>query len=432
MAKKHVVAGACALALLLAGCGGDSQGEGGGGASDGEISGKITVLTNRTDLVDNLFQEYKATFEDKYPGTEVEFEGITDYEGEVTTRMSTEHYGDALIIPTSVSADKLADFFEPLGTAEEITSEWDFSDGVVYDGTSYGIATAGTANGVVYNKKVWSEAGHDSPPATPEEFVAALQDIQDTTDAIPYYTNYAAGWPLSQWEGLRGAVSGDPEASNNLARIDSPWAADEEHGVIDGLIYDIVANGLSEPDPTTTDWELSKELLGTGEIATMVLGSWAITQMQDAADDPADIGYMPFPTQKDGTFYVPVAGDGMQGINKHSDNKATARAWIEFIAGESGFAASQGGIPPLIGSEYPDTLADLAADNVEFLTLNIAPVEEEGLVDAIDNQAEIGLWGDTYRSRLIDIARGQADGDKASYFAELNERWAEARAAVEG
>lgn len=28
----------------------------------------------------------------------------------------------------------------------------------------------------------------------PDEFIAALQAIKDNTDAIPLYTNYAAGW----------------------------------------------------------------------------------------------------------------------------------------------------------------------------------------------------------------------------------------------
>ena len=47
----------------------------------GKVTGVITVLTNRTDLVDTKLQEYKKDFESLYPGTSVEFEAITDYEG---------------------------------------------------------------------------------------------------------------------------------------------------------------------------------------------------------------------------------------------------------------------------------------------------------------------------------------------------------------
>ena len=46
-------------------------------------------------------------------------------------------------------------------------------------------------------------------------------------------------------------------------------------------------------------------MINNGEIGTMVLGSWAIIQMQEAGPNAADIGYMPFPiTQPDGIGLV--------------------------------------------------------------------------------------------------------------------------------
>ena len=46
--------------------------------------------------------------------------------------------------------------------------------------------------GFVYNKRVWKEAGVTDWPTTPAEFLAALKAIKAKTDAIPYYTNFAA------------------------------------------------------------------------------------------------------------------------------------------------------------------------------------------------------------------------------------------------
>jgi raffinose/stachyose/melibiose transport system substrate-binding protein len=51
---------------------------------------------------------------------------------------------------------------------------------------------------------------------------------------------------------------------------------------------------------------------------------------------------------------------------------------------------------------------------------------ETAQVNAIDNASEIGLAKPDYRQKLIDIARGAVDGSREDYFAELNERWAEA------
>src|SRR5690606_18839923 len=116
----------------------------------------------------------------------------------------------------------------------------------------------------------------------------------------------------------RGSVSADPEAVNKLADIDAPWAEGEEHYVLDSLLWDTVEAGLTEPDPVTTNWEASKGDLGAGKIGAMVLGSWAIVQMQDAADNPEDIGYMPFPVQVDGKFHSTIGGDYKNGINVNS------------------------------------------------------------------------------------------------------------------
>lgn len=432
MAKKHIAAGAAVLTatLLLAGCG-----TGATPTDSGAIEGEITVLTQRTDLVDTVFQDYKETFEAKYPGTTVTFEAITAYEDEIALRLNTDDYGDVLVIPNSVTRDQLGNYFEPLGTVDELKENYLFvEENQVFDGQAYGIAITGNAQGIVVNKKVWAEAGITEAPTSPEEFLEGLQAIADNTDATPLYTNYKDGWPLSQWTGQRGFGEEGGNYANHTTEIDAPWSEGEDYFVLDSILYDAVAAGLTEEDPATTNWENSKTLIGSGQVATMVLGSWAVTQMQDAAEAAGasrdDIGYWPFPYQVDGTFHAAVGGDYKNAINVNSDNKATARAWIDWFANESGYAASQGGISPVIGGELPSTLADFDTYGVEFVETVPAPAGEEALEAAIYNGAEIDIWGNLYRQKLIDIARGAADGDKESYFAELNEKWAAARAAA--
>lgn len=428
MAMKHI-AGLAVVAVALAGCAATPAESG----SEGEITGEITVLTNRTDIVDTVFQEYKAQFEEAYPGTTVNFEAITDYEGEVSIRLNTEDYGDVLLIPNSVTPDQFPLFFEPLGTVDELSETYRFVEEKSFDGLGYGIAITGNAQGIVYNKAVWEAAGVTELPTTPDEFLDALQAIADNTDAIPYYTNYADGWPLTQWSGNRG-ITGNVNESIDLTQSDAPWAPGEYYEITDGLLYDIVAAGLSEEDPLTTNWEESKTLIGSGQVATMVLGSWAITQMRDAAvaagASADDIGYMPFPYQVDGTFYSTIGGDYKNAINVNSDNKATARAWIEWFAAESGYALSQGGLSPLVDGPSPDTLGDFDAAGVQYIELAPAPAGSESLENDIANTAEIDLFGPIYRQQLVDIARGAADGDKESFFEQLNQRWADARAQV--
>lgn len=422
--RRGPVVAIFAVALAVAGCGGGDEDSSGSG---GKITGEITVLTQRTDIVNTLFQEYKRTFEAKYPGTSVKFEAITDYEGQVRIRMNTEDYGDVLLIPNSVTNDQLPTFFEPLGTVDELKEKYRFvTTEQNFDGEVYGLAITGNAMGFVYNKKIWQSAGVTAPPKTPEEFLAALRAIKDKTGAIPLYTNYKDGWPLVQWETFRAGVTADPDAVTKLAQDDAPWAAGKEHYIVDSLLYDVVHEGLTEPDPTTTNWEGSKGMLGSGKIATMALGSWSIVQMQQAAANKADIGYLPFPYQTNGKFHSIIAGDYKNAVNVHSKNKATARAWVDWFANESGYAVHEGGISPVKDQSMPDTLADFAAAGVEYLELNPAPAGKEGLENKISQAAEIGILDPPYRQRIVDAARGAKKESKEDIFTDLNKKWADA------
>jgi ABC-type glycerol-3-phosphate transport system substrate-binding protein len=423
-------AGLLALGLACAGlaAGMTACGDGDDGGDSSAPSGEITVLTQRTDLVDNVFLEYKKTFEALYPDVTVKFEALAPYEDEIRIRMNTEDYGDVLLIPGSVSLDQQSRFFEPLGDLDTMKQKYRFMTEHSYEGKVYGMPLGGNATvGFVYNKKIWAKAGLTAPPATPEAFLAALKAIKDKTDAIPLYTNYRDGWPVTTWEGARGAVSNNPDAFNQLADTDAPWAPGEEHYVIDSLLWDAVNQGLTEPDPTTTNWEESKNKLGTGKIGMMMLGSWAISQMQAAADDPADIGYLPFPVQVDGAFHAVISGDYANAINIHSKHKAAARAWIDWFAEKSNYAADQGGLSPVQGGPMPATLADFDSFGVKVFELTPQPAGKEGLVTRIDKAAEIGLSDPPYRQRIIDAARGAKKETKQAIFDDLNKKWADAR-----
>ena len=437
----RALAAAAAACVVLSSCGGggDDSGSAGSPATPAEVSGNITVLTNRTDLnQDGTLKKYAAAFNKVYPKVQVTFQAITDYAGEVKTRMNTENYGDVLLIPPAISPADFPKFFSPLGSAADLSKKYSWIDSGTADGTldgqAYGLATFGNANGFVYNKRIWKQAGITSYATTTQQFVSDLQAVKAKSSAIPYYTNYHDGWPVQGWSGALGSPTCDSGANTALATDQAPFSAGKDPGDIYNLLFTVVQNKLTEPDPTTTNWENSKSLLGSGKVATMWLGSWAMVQMQDAAKkagaDPADIGFMPYPAQKDGKFCAVTGRDYNQAINIHSKNKAAARAWLDWFTDKSGFATDQGSIPTAKGAALPATLADYKAAGVTYIELSQA---KSGTVSKIDNESEVGFFSaPSTAQRVVDVARGAAKGDLEGIFGDLNKKWADGISTVGG
>ena len=421
--RRAFMGGVAALgALTLAACGGSSS----GGGIDGKPEGDILVLTNRTDIVKTVLADYAKKFQAKYPDVRVKFQALTDYEGEVKTRMNTKQYGDVLLIPSSVARKDYPSFFEPLGKADALKEKYSFIENGVVDGTAYGLATFGNATGTVYNKKVFAAAGSTEPPKSPDELVTVLKKIKEQDGVTPYYTNYKDGWPLSWPQNFMGSASGDADALVKMTDEDAPWSATNEKDTLDSLLYDMVKAGVTESDPTTTNWENSKALLATGKIGMMPLGSWALPQMQDAAKaagtDPAAIGFMPPPFQPGGTFVSPTGPDFLQAININSDHKAAAKAWITWIAEDSGFYDYAGGLPTVTSDPPAKNLQEFAATGVTFLEMT-----PSAQLSAIDDASEIGLTQPDYYRKLVDSARGASSTGKDAIFKGLNDTWATAR-----
>lgn len=402
------------------------------------LSGTITVLSHRTDLdQDGTLARYSEEFKALYPDVTVNWETITDYAGEVATRLNTTDYGDVLNIPPSLSADKFSQFFSPLGTVEELGAKYQFINEGSYDGTVYGIATTGNANGLLYNKEVFEAAGITEVPKSPEEFLAALKAIADNTEAIPLYTNYHAGWPLTAWNTGIQAFSANPDYANvELPHLDAPFASDQPLYQSYKMLYDAVKAGYTELDPTTTDWEKSKVMIANGEIGVMNLGSWAITQMQaaavDAGKDASIIGYMPYPTSVDGVQYAGAGGDYKIAVNVNSPNQEIAKAFLTWFVEESNFAYDQGGIPPLLDAELPPAYDAFSAAGVVLVMDTPAKAGEEGWVNNIDSEAEIG-WNNgsgLWQSTIVDAARGQIPETFDDLMNAANEKWAAARVSL--
>jgi len=350
-----------------------------------DFTAEIKWIHHKTDRAeDGTIDKMIADFNAVYPNIKITAEAITDYHEDSLLRLSTGDWGDIMFIP-AVDKAELASYFQPLDTLDNLSAQLNFVDAWQFDGTCYGIPYMANAQGVLYNKAVFEAAGITELPKTPDEFIAALQAISDNTDAIPLYTNYAAGWTMGAWDAYVGSVSNgdDTYMNQKLAHTAEPF---KDNGDGTGayalykILYDAVANGLIEDDYTTTDWEGCKGMLNRGEIGTMVLGSWAYAQMVAAGDHGEDVGYMPFPMTVNGTQYVSAGGDFNYAINVNSsdENKTAAMIFIKWMTEESGWCLFEGGYTVVKGGENPDMYA--AFDGCTVLSDQPAIAGEETML----------------------------------------------------
>ena len=398
-----------------------------------DLTATIKFAYHRTDIPDKL-QGYVAEFQKTYPNVTIEYDLVTDYAENALLRVGTNDW-TIMGIP-NVEPDELSKYFVPLGSLDVLSQKYRFMSGKAFDGICYGMPSTGNANGLLYNKRIFREAGVTELPKTPAEFIDALKAVKEKTDAIPLYTNYAAGWTMGAWdEYIGGAATGSATFYNqDLPHMKDPFKATEDGTgpyAVYKILYDAVKEGLIEEDYTTTDWEGCKPMLNNGQIATMVLGSWAFTQMRDAAggEHPEDVGYMAFPITVDGKQYAPAGGDYNFGINVQAtdDEKLASLYYIKFLTEQSGFAYSEGGVPIDMNGEFPDLYA--AFDGIDLVEQLPAVAGEETLLATLNSDSGLNLnaGGNEKVQKIVEHAfNGDMEFD--DIMAEWNEAWSEAQA----
>ncbi len=377
----------------------------------GDTEATIKFLHHKTDRAeDGTMNKMVAEFNKEFPGIKVEMEAITDYAEDSLLRLSTGDWGDIMFIPAVDKVD-LPTYFMPFDNLDNLSSELNFVDNWEYEGNCYGIPYMANAQGILYNKAVFEEAGIKELPKTPTEFLDDLKLIKDNTDAIPLYTNYAAGWTMGAWDAYIGIVSNgdDTFMQQKFVHTADPFKnPGDDTGIYNlyRILFDAVAGGLIEDDYTTTDWESCKGMLNRGEIGTMVLGSWAYAQMQEAGDKPEDVGYMPFPMTVGGKQYVNAGGDYNYCINVNSsdENKLASLIFVKWMVEKSDWCYNEGGYTVVKGGKNPDMYA--AFDGCEVLSDQPAKAGEETLLNDMNSESELSFnaGGNDKVQRIVEAA----------------------------
>ncbi|ASA25905.1 ABC transporter substrate-binding protein [Paenibacillus donghaensis] len=384
-------------------------------AGGADISGKITFLTNRTDMIGKEYDEYLKRFNEKYPNIEVELEASqTDYNQQSKVRMASGELPDIMFIPTIPNSDLPKYFAEldDLGLNDQIT----FKDFKSFEGKLYGITTGNSTSGIVYNKKAFADAGITEVPKTWDDFLAACEKLK-ANGVIPLASNFKDKWPLNDWVyAVPRIIEGKADFPNDKLGSDTPFTMDNGYGKSFSLLRELNEKGYLEKDINSTNWEQSKKDIASGKFAMYFLGNWVINQITGAGTTSDNVGFFPLPYDNSGTPVAPLSPDFFYAVAKDSKHVDAAKAFVKWMIEESGYEDFAGFISPLKGKE--STLPQLK----EFQSTGV--VLQEGTVDnatvtEISNKAQLDL-----PAVLQEFVLAK---DPQTVFDKWNKAWAKAK-----
>ncbi len=390
--------------------------------SDG-IKGTIKVVLN---IASEKIDKYIKAFRNKYPGVDVKYVCLSDYENDIKNMVDAGDYGDVLFVPSYLSSDLYSEYFDEFGTVTELNSKYSFiQQGKINDNIVYGIPSSAYLNGIIYNKRVFDEAGITKLPQTADEFMEALKMIKMRTNAIPFYTNCADSWTLKTWTLFPYIeMTGNSAYMNNdfLDELNPFISGTNQYKVYD-LLYQMVSEGYTEKDHSQTNWQHSKEMLNCGDIACMAIGSWALLQCKEAGNSGDDVRFMPFPNNVNGKQYVTLSTDYSYGINIHSQNKEAAYAFVRFMIDESGYAVDNDDISIVPQDPTPAAYGDMS--NVSILTSDPYTAQSYEKKKKFDEKMDIS--SPDIAERVIKSAAGETQETFDDIMTDCNTKWESAR-----
>jgi multiple sugar transport system substrate-binding protein len=198
------------------------------------------------------------------------------------------------------------------------------NDGAQYEGLTFGLPMTVTTRALFYNKTLFARAGIASPPQTWDELREAAQAIDalgaDTygfgiqgkgvdTSTYFYYFLLGNGGNILTADGTRPAFDG-PEGLEAI-----------------NFMHDLIADGLTQPNPTESDRPDLHNLFMDGKLGMVISLPTLVKVLAEQTPD-LDYGLSNIPHQT--TPFTFAAQDTLI-LFKQADNKDAAWKFIEFL-----------------------------------------------------------------------------------------------------
>ncbi|MBB4782636.1 extracellular solute-binding protein [Streptomyces rapamycinicus] len=346
--KRGLIAatGVAAMLVSVAACGSDGDDDKAG--ADGFKGQTLTVWAMDGSTPDGWTKDVKAAFEKK-TGAKLKLE-IQQWNGiqqKVTTALSESDPPDVLEIgntqtPSYAQTGGLAELGD---LKKSIGADWSESinKSAVYDGKQYAAPWYAANRVVLYNKKIWADAGIKDTPKTRTEFFRDLDTIKKKTDAEPIYL------PGQNWYFFDGLTIGT--GADLVKKDGDKWVsnlADPKVGKAMDIYkqYQSFSKAPKDKDEATPQ---QGEVFAKGKTGAFIGMGWeAAIAIKANPKIEKDIGYFTIPGETAGKPEGVFLGGSNLAIAAGSEKQELAKEFLKIALNDTyeGQLAKEGGVIP--------------------------------------------------------------------------------------
>ncbi|GAA0959756.1 extracellular solute-binding protein [Streptomyces rhizosphaericus] len=346
--KRGLIAatGVAAMLVSVAACGSDGDDDKAG--ADGFKGQTLTVWAMDGSTPDGWTKDVKAAFEKKTGAKlKLETQQWNGIQQKVTTALSESDPPDVLEIgntqtPSYAQTGGLAELDD---LKKSIGADWSESinKSAVYDGKQYAAPWYAANRVVLYNKKIWAEAGIKDTPKTRTEFFQDLDAIQKKTEAEPIYL------PGQNWYFFDGLTIGT--GADLVKKDGDKWVsnlADPKVGKAMDIYkqYQSFSKAPKDKDEATPQ---QGEVFAKGKTGAFIGMGWeAGIAIKANPKIEKDIGYFTIPGETAGKPEGVFLGGSNLAIAAGSEKQELAKEFLRIALNDTheGQLAKEGGVIP--------------------------------------------------------------------------------------
>lgn len=300
---------------------------------EGELKGKIVMMTNSSGGTYNAVTEIVEDFMKQHPGVEIELSSQgSDYESLMKAKMAANDLPD-VFATHGWSVNRYSEYLLPLNDQEwyenlneEIIPSISDSDGNIYT-----LPLNVDKAGMIYNYKILEEIGCDIPK-TWDDFLVCCEKAK----AAGYTPIYLAGKDSGKTAGILNILFASfIEADNSSGQIEALKSGNAEASMFEAplnFLVELKDNGYFNVDYVTADASGIPEKLAGGNVLFAMESN---STMADAynLNQESTLGMMAVPTVSAEIETFLTGGEKeAYGVWKDSENQEIALELLNFMA----------------------------------------------------------------------------------------------------